>query len=109
MMMCRQNAREVRIREAVGPVLMRVKETAGASIKEHEGLSNFAEGLKSGGATRYVKPMAALQREHEQRAREAEEEHAKIVAAEAAWQASGGKVIGEEVVVAASETNTNNR
>ena len=55
----RQQQREAALREVVGPVVNRVKETAGAALAEHEGLSNLAAGLSQTTATRYLPPQRA--------------------------------------------------
>jgi hypothetical protein len=96
----RQQQREAALREVVGPVVNRVKETAGAALAEHEGLSNLAAGLSQTTATRYLPPQRAARdlTAHEATPADAggtaAEERAKIAAAEAAWQASGGHVMG---------------
>lgn len=101
-----QNEREARLRDAVGPVVSKVKVSAETAIAEHEGLSNLATGLSQTSALKYIPPPAreaelraareAAEARAADEAREAAEAHAKIVAAEAAWQQSGGKVMGEE-------------
>ena len=95
--------RKARYEAAVGPVVSSIKVTAEAAIPEHEGLKNFAHGLSTNQATRYVPPPAReaeLKAQAEARAKaEAQERadaHAKIVAAEAAWQESGGAIMGLE-------------
>ena len=93
-----QNEREERLREFVGPVVSKVKLTAGAALHQHEGLANLAAGLSTATATRYVPPAAgagagangkaaATARTH---SHADDPDYAKIAAAEAAWQANGG-------------------
>lgn len=86
-----------------------IKATAEVAIEEHAGLKNLAEGLKTNASTRYVPPPSAAKAQAEAQSRaaaaeaqakaaaeaaEAREAHARILAAEAAWQASGGAVAG---------------
>jgi hypothetical protein len=96
-----QMERKARYEALVGPVVSTIRSTAEVAIPEHEGLKNLAAGLSTNQATRYVPPPAReaqLRAQAEARAaqvaRERAEAHAAIVAAEAAWQASGGAVMG---------------
>lgn len=96
-----QQDRKARYEAAVGPVVSSIKATAELAIPEHEGLKNLAAGLSTNQATRYVPPPAwEAERKAQadtraaQEARERAEAHAKIVAAENAWQASRGEVMG---------------
>lgn len=101
-----QKERKARYEATVGPVVSSIKVTSEVAISEHEGLKNFAAGLRTNQATRYVPPPpreAELKAQADARAaqeareeRERAEAHAAIVAAEAAWQASGGAVMGLE-------------
>lgn len=104
-----QLERKAHYEAAIGPVVGSIRRTAEAAIPEHEGLKNLAAGLSTNQATRYVPPPA---REAElkaradarakaqadvraaQETRERAELHSKVAAAEAAWQASGGAVMG---------------
>lgn len=81
-----QNEREGKLREVVGPMVSKVKVTVGAALHQHEGLANLAAGLSTATATRYVPPAAK-----EVPATPTQADYAKIAAAEAAWQASGGR------------------
>ena len=101
-----QLERKARYEASIGPVVGSLKARAEVAIPEHEGLRTFAKGIHTNQATRVapaareaeLQAWADARAAHDARdvaraAQERAEAHDKIVAAEAAWQASGAAAV----------------